>query len=326
MKGGIDNALASIAVRSVQRQEQIILVALDGTFNFTPTPVEEKIYNLLQDSPKTSEQLARRFDIISPRLLRLERLEQSGLVQRCGPTPTELLHIKNLFNRWSAAPAHRMLDILALALEKNVEQLTVELLHLINYKLCLELVKNSLFDCFSRQERDSSPAYQHITDTLFDRKEMRYGLKTVFEHPVVGIGAPAAYFLPKATEMLSAKVIVPEDGDVANALGAVTSHVLVRGKLVVRPDSQGRYVVQGIAGNPGFTTLDNTEEWVVSHLIETLRKNAKEAGTSEETVVFSIDDRLAPLRDGSSMFLERNIAAHLKGDPDLALQTEPLVA
>ena len=141
VKGGIDNALASIAVRSVQRQEQIILVALDGTFNFTPTPVEEKIYNLLRDSPKTSEQLARRFDIISPRLLRLERLEQFGLVQRCGPTPTELLHIKNLFNRWSAAPAHRMLDILALALKKNVEQLTEKLLHLINYKLCLELVK-----------------------------------------------------------------------------------------------------------------------------------------------------------------------------------------
>lgn len=324
-QGGIDNALASIAVHSVQHREQTILVALDGSFNFTPTPLEEKIYNLLCESPKTPEQLAEAFDIISARLLQLERLEQAGLVQRCGLTPTDLLHIKNLFNRWPAGPAHKMVELLSLALKKNVDQLTEELLRLINDKLCMELVNNSFFDGFSRQELDSSPIYQHITEGLLGRKEMRYGLQPVFGHIVVGIGAPAAFFLPKATEMLSAKVIIPEDGDVANGLGAVTSHVLVRANLAVRPDSQGRYVVEGIAGNPWFTALDTAEEWAVSHLTETLRNNAREAGTSEETVVIDIEDRLASLKDGSAIFLERNIEAYLKGNPDLALQVESLV-
>lgn len=325
-KGGIDKALASIAVHSVQRQEQIILVALDGTFNFTPTAAEEKIYDLLHDRPKTSEQLARELDIISPRLLRLGRLEQSGLVQRCGLTPTDILHIKNFFNRWPAPPAHRMLEILALALKKEVDQLTEELLQLINYKLCRELLNNSLFDGFSQRELDGSPIYQHIVNGLLGSKEMRYGVQPVFKHTVVGIGAPAAYFLPKAAEMLSAQVIIPEDGDVANALGAVISHVLVRKNLVVRPDSEGMYVVEGVVDNPCFSTLDRAEKWAVSHLTETLRKNAKEAGTSEETVIFNIDDRIAPLKNGSSMFLERNISAHLKGNPDLGLQTEPLTS
>jgi hypothetical protein len=314
-----------MAVHSVQQREQTILVALDGTFNFIPTPLEEKIYNLLCESPKTPEQLAGILNIISARLLQLERLEQAGLVQRCGLTPTDLLHIKNLFNRWPVAPAQKMVELLALALKKNVDQLTEELLRLINDKLCLELVNNSLFDGFSRLELDSSPIYQHITEGLLGGKEMRYGLKPVFGHHMVGIGAPAAFFLPKATEMLSAHVIIPEDGDVANGLGAVTSHVLVRANLVVRPDSQGRYVVEGIAGNPWFITLESAEEWAVSHLTEALRNNAKEAGTSEETVVIDIDDRLASLKDGSTIFLERNIEAHLKGNPDLALQAESLM-
>lgn len=56
------------------------------------------------------------------------------------------------------------------------------------------------------------------------------------------------------------------------------------------------------------------------------RYGKKEAGTSEETVFVNIDDRHAQLKDGSSLFLERNIAAHLKGNPDLALQAEALVS
>ena len=43
-----------------------------------------------------------------------------------------------------------------------------------------------------------------------------------------------------AAEKLQAELIIPENWDVANALGAVTSHVLIRQNLTIRPDSRGR--------------------------------------------------------------------------------------
>ncbi len=45
----------------------------------------------------------------------------------------------------------------------------------------------------------------------------------------------------------------------------------------------------------------------------------------KKTVVVNIDDRHAKLIVGSAIFLERNIEANLKGNPDLALQVEFLV-
>ncbi|MFW2367949.1 MAG: DUF1638 domain-containing protein [Desulforhopalus sp.] len=318
-EAGIESALASIAVHSIRWHEQIVLIALEGGLKFHPTPVEKQIYDILLDSPQTPEQLADSLGVFSARLLQLDRLEQSGLVQRCGLTPTDLLHVKKLFTRWPETPARRMMDILSLGLKKHVDQLTDELLQLVDYKLGLELLSNSVLSGFTRQELDGSPLYSYLSEALLGRKEGRYGIRAVFDHAMIGIGAPSKYFLPGAADMLSAKVIIPEDGDVANALGAVTSSVQVRKRLVVRPDSGGGYVVEGVIDTPRFKALEAAEEWVVSYLIKHLRKDAREAGTNEETVTFDIDDRFASLRDGSSMLLERNISAYVKGCPSLPL-------
>jgi hypothetical protein len=123
-----------------------------------------------------------------------------------------------------------------------------------------------------------------------------------------------------AAEKLQAELIIPENWDVANALGAVTSHVLIRQNLTIRPDSRGRYVMEGIVDTPSFVSLEEAEEWAVSHFIPKMRKDAREAGTSEQKVVLDIEDSNASLKDGSSLLLERKISACIKGSQDIDMQ------
>jgi N-methylhydantoinase A/oxoprolinase/acetone carboxylase beta subunit len=66
-------------------------------------------------------------------------------------------------------------------------------------------------------------------------------LKTHFRlrEPVVGIGAPAGFFLKRVAEALNAKLILPEHHEVANALGAIAGSVMVVEEALVYPRLDG---------------------------------------------------------------------------------------
>ncbi len=318
---GIGDALDSIVAHPLHRQRQIILIAMEGDFTFKPTAEEETIYALLRKTPLTQEQLAARLDLLSPSLLNLENLEESGLVQRCGLTPTDLLHIEGEFRRWDDKPAFTMLEKLSDSLHKPVKQITRELMKMFKARLSEELIKSVAFPDFSDDELEDSKIYQHIMQGLLHENEQKYALKAAIRHPVIGIGAPASYFLPKSCKLLGAEVLIPDNADVANAIGAITGSISLRNSLTIQPSNDGRFRVIGITGIPFFTTLENAEQWVLKYLQERLRENAKRAGTLEETVDVDVNDSLTTLSDGSTLFLERIITASLKGTPDQVISS-----
>lgn len=313
---GIGDALDAIVARPLHRQRQIILIAMEGDFVFKPTAEEERIYALLRQAPLTQEQLTTHLDLLSPSLLNLGSLEESGLVQRCGFTPTDLLHIAGEFRLWDSKPAFTMLEKLSASLHKPLKQITLELREMITTQLSGELIKSAIFPDFSDDELENSSVYKHIMQGLLYENGQRHAMKAAIRHPVIGIGAPAPYFLPKSCEVLGTDILIPDNADVANAIGAITSTIFLRSSLTIQPANDGRYRVIGVTGNPLFETLEDAEQWVLKYLQERLRKNAKKAGTFEEAVDVDIDDSLTTLSDGSTLFLERIITAYLKGTPD----------
>lgn len=73
-----------------------------------------------------------------------------------------------------------------------------------------------------------------------DEIEVDFKLKL----PLVGIGAPTGVMLPCAAKKLGAECVLPEDFDVANAVGAITGSVVVEELVTIKP----RYDVSGITG------------------------------------------------------------------------------
>lgn len=315
----ISTILEEFYAAGLRQTTQTILVALPGPLGLNPTSDERNIYDLLLRQPLSPENLANKLGILSHRLLPLSRLEESGLVQRSGLTPTDILHVRGEYLRWPVEPALRMLELLSQLLDKDLEKLTVQLLNLVTESLATELLKSSVFGEFSPEELTDSPVYLHIRDTFLGHKKADYSMQVKFRHPIIGIGAPAAYFLPKAGKLLEAHVLVPENADVANALGAITSHILVRRSLTIRPTDTGGFVVEGIVGTPAFKTIAAAEEWAIAHLRANILEDAKKAGTKKEVIEIDIDDRLVFLTDGNSLFLERTVSGYLKGNPDIVI-------
>lgn len=78
--------------------------------------------------------------------------------------------------------------------------------------------------------------------------------------------------------------------------------------------------MEGIVDTPSFVSLEEAEECAVSHFVPKMRKDAREADTSEQKVVLDIEDSNASLKDGSSLLLERKISACIKGSQDIDMQ------
>lgn len=326
--GAVHEALLYMKHRSLFRLDQVVFMAMDGQFPFEPTEQEMRIYGLLRQRPHAPEELVAKLNIFSTQFLPMSRMEESGLVQRCGLTPTDLLHVKGDFTKWDPEPARRMLAMFSVFMKKGEVALIDELLGKIHQKLALEILKKQLFKDLSEEELEHSPASQQLILKILEPasansiKNSRYRLKAEFNYPVIGIGAPVEYFLPEAGKLINAKVIIPANADVANALGAITSHIMIRQKLVISPNSTGNYIVEGVPGNQSFKDLSKAEAWSVEYLKESVRSQALKAGTTRKTIDIKIDDRVVNTGDGLSLFLYRSITATLCGRPDLVAPLE----
>ncbi|MCP4688512.1 MAG: hypothetical protein GY859_10695 [Desulfobacterales bacterium] len=135
--------------------------------------------------------------------------------------------------------------------------------------------------------------------------------------PVIGIGAPINHYLPRAAELLGARAILPEHADVANAIGAITSHIAVRRKLKIKPDQEGGFLIQGLTGAQHFAELEEAEMHARRELNRMVIRIARASGTSRTHVEMRTEDRTARSVGGEEIFLERRVVAELIGKPDI---------
>jgi hypothetical protein len=155
---------------------------------------------------------------------------------------------------------------------------------------------------------------------LFNNGSGDYTVKINLHRPVIGIGAPAMYFVPRAGEALGTKTILPPDADVANAVGAITSQVMVRKQIQIKPGDDGRFIIEGIEGAKSFEDFDQANDWAIEELRNRIIQLGRSAGTSREEVDVTFDDNICAAVDGAQLFLGRTITAYLEGRPDLVMR------
>ena len=277
---------------------------------------EAEILSALGERPRSVAELGERLGKVHWSFVGFKRLEENHLIQRCGLTPTDLLHAVGRFTHWDAPAATRACELFAGLMEIPVPDFIDRVLDEMVRRLAMELFKKQLDERIDTDGMDECPACQALTANAFRGGEEDYDLRIRMKRPIVGIGAPAHYFLPRTAKLLNAEVIIPHDADVANAIGAITSNVVVTRTVRVCPDALGRYSVDGLPGAPGFARLDEAMEYAVVEIARAVREAGRAAGTSETRVETRTSDRIASASDGTRIFLERIVTARLSGRPD----------
>jgi N-methylhydantoinase A/oxoprolinase/acetone carboxylase beta subunit len=288
------------------------------------TPLEEKITSLLKSRPHSIAELVQKTDVLSHHSLPLQRLEENFIVQRCGLTLTDILHITGQFVKWDTGMAKEYCSMFSHLTNKPVPELTRDLLDMGIRQLTLELLKRQLDDEVDPEALHNCPVCKVLINTLMHGKNPHYGVSITLKRPVIGIGAPIKYFLSEAVKPLGGQAILPEDADVANAIGAITSDVVIKKLLRIIPGDQGGFRVEGIAGIHQFNVFDDADRFARKELVKMVRKLALAAGTSSRNVSLKTRDQLPATTGGDTIFMGRTIYASLTGRPDIVSSAQQL--
>ncbi len=108
----------------------------------------------------------------------------------------------------------------------------------------------------------------------------------------MAIGAPAGALAPPVTQHLNAEIVVPEHADVANAIGAIGSEIVVREEILIRPGQVSNYVLHSAAERIEFAELARATDKAVELSRARALAKAIEAGALAPEVTVSRHDRL----------------------------------
>jgi N-methylhydantoinase A/oxoprolinase/acetone carboxylase beta subunit len=276
--------------------------------DFKLTGQEQKIMDMLEEGPRLISELSMKLCHGVWKLLKTQRLEKAYCIQKSGLTPTDLYHMQGKLSLWPVEGIQEYYD-LYLKLQKESAYKVMDMLMNSISRLLAQSVLQRIFP-----EASETP---DVYAPVLDRGNERLTLTPTLKTPVIGLGAPAFLFLEDAVKLLGGDVQIPENGDVANALGAITSKVSVESVAGIVPTVEGYYRILGMEGFEDLETLDEAEELCLKTLLEKTRDMAKRAGSSEETVRVRIEDKTAESAGGDILFLERVFRTSLKGAPDL---------
>jgi N-methylhydantoinase A/oxoprolinase/acetone carboxylase beta subunit len=300
--------------------ERLQIISLTGRRDeMDYTDEQEAILQALQERPRSIPELA---SIADANLFGLKGLVEHSVVQRCGLTPTDLLHVSGEFRRWDCDAATRMCELVSSLLGFSRDELVEHMTEQVVRQLAVELLKKLLDEEVESDAMDDCPVCQVLLKNWLNKDKKGLRFHVTLDKPIIGIGAPVHLFLPKAARRLGAEHAIPLNADVANAIGAITSEVLIIKHAKINQNRKGGFAVEGLPGGEVFEDFDMANAFALHELVKVVREMGRHAGTSETQVEAQTEDSIVRSALGEELFLGRTITARLRGRPNIAILTE----
>ena len=251
------------------------------------------------------------------------RLIREGVVQLCGLTPTDIMHIRGDFCEYSTKASLLCAEIVAYNLDLSVDELCELVYREVKRKIYRNVVKVLLENKYPLyMKNDVSEDTEQLIDKGFDdacNDEKDSLLLTAFQTDfvLIGIGAPIKVFLDDVAGMLGTKALIPSHYAVANALGAVAGNISARHSVEIRPNYNAigiaSYTVFGNDEQKTFDVLEDAKAFAVSEAVRGAEGMAISRGAKGAVAItHDLEERTIPVRK-ETVYLGATATAHAVG-------------
>jgi N-methylhydantoinase A/oxoprolinase/acetone carboxylase beta subunit len=217
--------------------------------NLLESAQARKLVTLLRSGPKPVPEILAHLDVLHVAQIRVDELWRQEIIAKAGLTPTDLLHVEGRYTPWCAAASELALQAFSHYQFKEPDEVRA-----LVWRQAVEMIVHAVVSFLSGQTLAPPSAIRSAPEDDIGLWFFLNGLYNTHPHlqtrfhlrePIVGIGAPAGFFLEAVAEALHAQLILPEHHEVANALGAVAGSVMVVEEVLVYPrlDASGLEVL-----------------------------------------------------------------------------------
>lgn len=229
----------------------------------------------------------------NPFSFNLDRLVSKGIVAKAGVTPTDILHASGACHEWDRETALLGTRILADTMRVPVGKFIKNAFDEIVNGLCLKILQSVLdFEGAPAELTGNLKSNYLINKLLQKRPDEILDAVLKLGIPIIGIGAPVAAYLPQVALKLNSELIIPENSDVANAVGAAAGKVMEKTKVLISSSSEG-YNLYSQWERKKFADLQEAKQYALEQAEHHAKRKAEEAGTKEYEVIRKCNDVFA---------------------------------
>ena len=208
----------------------------------------KNLVELLDGGPKPVPEIIEHLDVLHAAQIGADDLWRQEIIGKAGLTPTDLLHVEGRYTPWDIEASELALQVFSQYQFEEPDEIRDRA-----WRQAVEMIVHAAVTFLSKQtlappteggrEKDDIARWFFFNSVYNTHPH----LETLFRlrESIVGIGAPASFFLEKVAEVLHTDLILPEHHEVANALGAIAGSVMVSEEVLVYPrlDSSGLEVL-----------------------------------------------------------------------------------
>jgi len=281
------------------------------------TPPEAKLFELVTATPQPLDRLL----TSTAQTATLNRLVARGLVHIVGFTPSDAAHVVGRQANWDPVAARMGAELfsrrrdgrgqpIAATPEALAERVLVALT-----RLSAEVI---LETAFAEDGLDGAATVAHaLVQRAVDGRDGIARLTVALDRPVIGLGASAPLHYAELATLVGNDCVVPEDTDVANALGAVVGQVRVSVEAGVSQPKEGLFRLTSGGIVRDFGSEAEAIAVAETDVREIALARARAAGTDMAEIDLSREFRTSTV-EGQRMFIEARIVAVASGRPRIA--------
>ncbi len=276
---------------------------------------ETSVAERLQDGPLPRSQ-AVQSHVEGPALA---RLVQQGLVIMAGVTPSDASHVLGHMSDWDGDAALKALTLFARRrigsgerLSDSARSLAQTIIDRLTQQTSWALLETSFAE--EGWDNPADLARHPLMTSSLKGHENILRLNAGIAVPVIGIGASAHNYYGAVGAALGCEIILPSDGGVANAIGAVVGQVAIHAEGTVTSGGEGAFRVHLPDGPAQFGDKDAALAALRLTLTEQATSQAIASGVEEVRITENLDLREAQI-EAQTMFIEATLRITARGRP-----------
>lgn len=196
------------------------------------TDLDERFLEFVSEEPHSLAE-AKKVLREPPISFHIDKMEELGIIQRIGLTPTDLMHARGCFTQYDVEASKLGIAYHAANLEMTPEQFITKVDGLITRKIGMEIVQKVLLED-NRETQLSGFGMELVDKAVTGKHGLDYDVSFRLNKPIIGMGGPAYDMLPKVAELLGTELVMPENYDVGNAVGAVSGKVVESIEILIQ--------------------------------------------------------------------------------------------
>lgn len=256
--------------------------------------IESTIFRKISDGPISLSGLLKRVRLLKKHHKQIDLMEQKGLIRYSSFTPTDALHVLGRFDKWDRNASVLGADLMTDGMHNNTgEEVALQVQDMAVKKISMALFRKSISaeSIDIAEDGDGEQIIEYAVEKKISEPETGHKIELHLDASLIGAGAPSWAFIPYTGRVLHEDALLPENTDVAGAVGAaVGSFSMTYPVRIMISKDHRSFRVYYPSGTADFDDIEKAVSFACSFMEPWLKNRAEAAGAKDPVVSLTRND------------------------------------